>query len=480
MEILLTKSTTPIIGWIAQLLGWIMNGIYLVLDSIGIPNIGLAIILYTIIVYLLMTPLQIKQQKSSKMMSVINPEMQKINAKYKGKTDQASRMKMQEETMALYDKYGVSMSGNCVLLGIQFPLIIALYTVIYKIPAYITSVGATFGSLADKIMSIDGYSGTLKNFLKEITIRFSVPSGDFTHNQVVDALYLLKPSQWDQLSHKFSSLSAEIESTKAFSTKINEFAGINISESPWDVIKSSFTDHAWLLLIIALFVPFLAWFTQWLNFKLMPQAGAAGNLEGTAGNTMKTMNNIMPIFSAVMCMTFSMGIGIYWIIGAIVRCVQQVVINRRIAKMDVDILIEKAKAKQAKKKLRRREAASTATSASIQQSARKNLKRIEDPRFKNVDQKDVNYAENAVNAHPDSITAKANMVARFDEKNEKKPNKTNRNKRRDRAANKEVEAAANTEAVENTEAVPKTEAVANAEEVVEKDTADQPERKENE
>ena len=126
MEILLSISTTPVIGWIAQLLGWIMNGIYIVLDAIGIPNIGLAIILYTIIVYMLMTPLQIKQQKMSKMMSVVQPELQKIQKKYQGKVDQNSRMKMNEETMALYQKYGVSPTGNCLPLIIQLPLLFAL------------------------------------------------------------------------------------------------------------------------------------------------------------------------------------------------------------------------------------------------------------------------------------------------------------------------------------------------------------------
>ena len=85
MEILLSVSTTPVIGWIAQLLGWIMNGIYWVLDAISIPNVGIAIILYTIITYLLLTPLQIKQQKMSKMMTIIQPEMQKIQKKYQGK-----------------------------------------------------------------------------------------------------------------------------------------------------------------------------------------------------------------------------------------------------------------------------------------------------------------------------------------------------------------------------------------------------------
>mgnify|MGYP005820825481 FL=1 len=151
MEILLSISTTPVIGWIAQLLGWIMNGIYIVLDAIGIPNIGLAIILYTIIVYMLMTPLQIKQQKMSKMMSVVQPELQKIQKKYQGKVDQNSRMKMNEETMALYQKYGVSPTGNCLPLIIQLPLLFALYQVIYHIPGYVTKVGEMFSGLAAKL-----------------------------------------------------------------------------------------------------------------------------------------------------------------------------------------------------------------------------------------------------------------------------------------------------------------------------------------
>ena len=130
MEILLSVSTTPVIGWIAQLLGWIMNGIYWVLDAISIPNVGIAIILYTIITYLLLTPLQIKQQKMSKMMTIIQPEMQKIQKKYQGKRDQASQMKMQEETMALQQKYGISPMGSCLPMLIQLPILFGLYQVI--------------------------------------------------------------------------------------------------------------------------------------------------------------------------------------------------------------------------------------------------------------------------------------------------------------------------------------------------------------
>ena len=93
MNVILTKSTTPIISWICDLFGFIINGIYTGLEAIGIPNIGLAIIFYTILVWMLLTPLQIKQQKFSKMTAVMQPEIQKIQKKYKGKKDQLSAQK---------------------------------------------------------------------------------------------------------------------------------------------------------------------------------------------------------------------------------------------------------------------------------------------------------------------------------------------------------------------------------------------------
>ena len=88
--ILATKSGTPIIGQIAVVMGWIMNAIYKVLDAVGIQNIGLCIIIFSILIYLCMTPLQIKQQKFSKLSAIMQPEIQKIQKKYQGKKDQDS------------------------------------------------------------------------------------------------------------------------------------------------------------------------------------------------------------------------------------------------------------------------------------------------------------------------------------------------------------------------------------------------------
>ncbi len=97
-DILLTQNTGIILGPVAKLLGYIMEGIFFVIDKIGIPNIGLAIILFTIVIYLLLMPLTIKQQKFSKLQVKMNPELQAIQKKYKNKKDNDSMMAMNMET----------------------------------------------------------------------------------------------------------------------------------------------------------------------------------------------------------------------------------------------------------------------------------------------------------------------------------------------------------------------------------------------
>ena len=417
MEILLSVSTVPVIGWIAQLLGWIMNGIYWVLDAISIPNVGLAILLYTIITYLLLTPLQIKQQKMSKMMTIIQPEIQKIQKKYQGKRDQASQMKMQEDTIALQQKYGISPMVSCLPLLIQLPILFGLYQVIYHIPGYISKVANIFSGLAAQITGVSGATGILTTFAENNGIRAAF-SETATNTQVIDFLYMLKPNQWEKLAdvQQFQSFHSAITDVASQSERINSFLGINISQSPWDVIQSSISAGAWLLLIAAILVPVLAWFTQWLNYKLMPQQPASA--DNPAGGSMKMMNMIMPIFSAFICVTLSMGIAIYWIAGAVIRCIQQVVINRRIAKMDAEELIRRSQEKQEKKRAKK-----GLPQSKITNQAKINVRNIQTAQKKAAEEN--GPAEDATgyyndNARPDSITAKANMVRQFDLKNNKK------------------------------------------------------------
>ena len=428
MDIILSKSTWPIIGWVCEILGWLINGIYVLLEAIGIPNIGIAIILFTIVIYALLTPTQIKQQKWSKMMTVIQPELQQIQKKYANKKDQASQMKMNEETMALYQKYGVSPTGSCLPLLLQMPILMSLYQVIYYIPGYVGSVRNIFSSLADQIMNVSNYSDILKTFVENNNIRVFASVGEtLTENNIYDILYVLKPSQWDKLADisQFSGLSDLIARTAEDSASVNMFLSYNITESPMDLLQRGLQAGSVVMIILAVLVPVLAWFTQWLNYKLMPQSAMADDKKKKGGMeaSLRMMNTYMPIVSAFMCLSFSIGIGIYWITGALLRSIQQIVINRHMKAIDIDELIAKNQEKANKK----REKAGLPPQK-ITQKARQNVRNIEfeeraeketQKNQPNVSETTAYYRENTEYA-PGSLAAKANMVRQFDEKNKRK------------------------------------------------------------
>ena len=178
--VLLTQYQGSIIGPVAKLLGILMNGIFSILNAIGIPNIGLSIILFTFLIYLCLMPLTVKQQKFSKLQAKMNPELQAIQAKYKGKKDNDSMLAQQEEIKELYGKYGVSQTGSCVQLLIQMPILFALYRVIYSMPAYVTQVGDTFRVLANSIISTDNGEFLLNSDLSSVSSAVSMYSKNLT------------------------------------------------------------------------------------------------------------------------------------------------------------------------------------------------------------------------------------------------------------------------------------------------------------
>lgn len=419
--ILATKSGTPIIGQIAVVMGWIMNAIYKVLDMVGIQNLGLCIIIFSILIYLCMTPLQIKQQKFSKLSAIMQPEIQKIQKKYQGKKDQDSMMKMQEETQAVYQKYGVSATGSCVQLAIQMPILFALYQVIQNIPAYVGSVYNVFNGVCTKILAVDGFTNIINNFItdnKMTRVRQVTENAD----SIVDFLYALSPSQWKSLQDisQFSGFSDQISKTASEIQKMQTFGVLNIADQPLSYIKTG----SLILIIAALAIPLLSWATQMLNLKLMPQAATQnGNDDNNAmASSMKTMNTVMPLMSAFFCFTFPVGLGIYWIASAVVRSIQQLLINRHLNKMNIDDLVNenmrKMEAKRAKEGLPPQKITNQA-----HQSA-KNINKVEKGmsgtdeanRAKKVEE----AYKNASHAKAGSITAKANLVRDFEERNKKK------------------------------------------------------------
>ncbi|MCI8900101.1 MAG: YidC/Oxa1 family membrane protein insertase [Lachnospiraceae bacterium] len=439
---LLTQNSTPIFKYIVKLLGLIMNGIFEFLNLIGIPNIGLSIILFTIVIYLLLMPLTIKQQKFSKLQVRMNPEIQAIQAKYKGKQDQASMLALNQETKAVYAKYGVSPSGSCLQLLIQMPILFALYRVIYAMPAYVTKIGEAFGVLADKIMQASNGVEEVKALSSAMYFTKNFDIAGNTKNAIIDTLNKTSTLDMTALSEKFGladltyngSLILTNGSEKGLIDIYNNFLGLNIGNSPMDTMKTAFAAGNYLLLAGAIAIPVLAAVTQWINYKLMPQAATnddnkkkqpSNDTAEAMQQSMKMMNTLMPIMSAWFCLTLPAGMGLYWVIGAVVRSIQQVAINKHIDKMDIDAEIEKNVEKY-KEKLKkqgidpaklqaaaRTNTKSISSKTSYQNSASKRPAKTDEEKAEDIKKATEYYNKNA---KPGSLSAKANMVKQYNEK----------------------------------------------------------------
>lgn len=430
--IILTAYDGAILGPIAKFLGWIMNGIYLGMYKLfGIENIGLSIILLTIVIYLCMLPLTIKQQKFSKLSQKMQPEIQAIQAKYKNKKDQASMQALNEETRLVYEKYGVSPSGSCLQLLIQMPILFALYRVFYNVPAYVTAVKDTFTSLVNGIVGTEGFVDSLTALVTDYKVMTasSIASNNVAEklgtatdatlsNYVIDILYKLPSDAWTKLSDYFPNLVTEIDETLSHVDNFNYFLMLNISDTPWYIIKNNFASHNFLFVILALLIPVLSYVTQVINIKMMPQQ--SNGVNDQMAQQMKTMNTMMPLVSLFMCFTVPVGLGIYWIIGAVVRAVQQFFINKHIANLDLDDIIAKNQEKAKKK----REKMGIAENQ-IRNAAAINTRTIESKAKVNVSsaQKELELEKaNAkkANAKAGSMAARANMVKDYNERNSRK------------------------------------------------------------
>ena len=436
-DILLTAYPGSILGPIAKLLGILMDWIYSGISNITggrVESVVLSIVIITIIIYMCLLPLTIKQQKFSKLSQKMQPEMQAIQAKYKNKKDQASMMAMQEETQLLYQKYGISPMGSCVQMLIQMPILFALYRVFYNIPAYLSGVKGSFTGLVDSIQQTSVYQNTLVSLMEKYNVvkssglnasnaasKLADASGDTLSNYIIDILYKLPSKGWDALMDGkfFDGIQSAVEKTHDALLHFNYFLGLNISDTPWYIIKSNFTDKPdkWLLFVIlALLIPVLSYLTQMLNIKLMPQAT---NGNDQMANQMKMMNLMMPLMSLFICFTVPVGLGIYWICSALVRGIQQFFVNRHIENLDLEAVMakneEKAKKKREKMGL---------SEDYIKKAAQIKTKSIDNKANVSVsagtEEKLAKAAEYKANAKSGSLASKANMVKEFNERNSRK------------------------------------------------------------
>ena len=405
---------------IASLLGKVLDVLFVGINAIGLGNIAIAIILFTLLVKLLMLPLTAKQSKMMKLNSIIGPEVRAIQNKYKDKKgDQNAMLKMQEETKAVYAKYGTSQMGGCVQMLIQFPILLALYRVFQRIPMYVTSLKALFinilGDGGNGIMSAADYSDFMSNTFNTGTLA----KIDWSNvNDAVVAMNSFTTEQWNLLKEHFTSYASVIADNQAKITEMNTFIGINVSQVPT------------LALNIAILIPILSGVTQYISVRVSQGKSNQDDSDNPAAASMKMMNIFMPIMSAFIAFSVPAGLGLYWIATAVIQTIIQICINRYYDKLGVDEIVrrnvEQRNKKRAKKGLPPEKIAKNATTSTKKiDSQTKSQERIDKlQQKKEQNDKKVKEILEATNyyksAKPGSLAEKAGMVAKYNEKNSKK------------------------------------------------------------
>lgn len=279
--------------WLYQLFGTILS----FFDSIT-GSYALALLLYALVFKLLFLPFSIKQQKNQIAMAKLAPKIELIKAKYRGRTDQVTMRKQQEEIMELQQKEGYSPFSGCLPLLIQLPLIIFLYNVIRSPLSYICKLSDEVVVALNNIANVD--SGLTFDKIDQIG-----------------------------LVAKLQGIGGEIsyvvgETSGIFNTatlpNFNLF-GLNLATTP------SFTAISWLVII-----PFLAAGAQYLSMVLMRKwngtTAPAGGTDAQAQASMKMMDIVMPLMTVFFAFSFSAMLGIYWIYQSLLGTLQTFILSK--------------------------------------------------------------------------------------------------------------------------------------------------------
>lgn len=467
LNIILTQKSTPIIGWCAQLLGQVMEWIYKLFSNIGIENIALCIVVFTLLVKLLLIPLTIKQQKYSKVSSLMTPEIQAVQKKYQNKRDQESMMKMNEETQAIYQKYGTSPTGSCLQMLIQMPILFSLYYIIGGIPAYVQPVYDYYTPVTDAIVADyeyyefmdDAYDEYVLNkddkdeykYIDEMLDSFD----KITEKKLIDKLSEYSTEQWDNLKKSYENVDkmalelsenvtdeewdkilADVkeEDKDKFTVFVEAIKNKDISsyidgstekESTVEVIKSAedkimeinefgpinLSQTPGAIGGIAFIIPILCFLTQWLSVQISMKGNKNQMEDNPMGNSMKVMNVMLPLMSAFIAISVPSGLGFYWALSGIIQMITQLCLNAYFNKVDIQDIINANVEKMNKKKEKMGiDVNKVTTTASTSTKGIKSKTNVNNNK---------SNSSGSVKYKQGSMAAKANMVKEFNDKNRK-------------------------------------------------------------
>ena len=304
---------------ITRPLGWLIQVIYNLVD-----NYGLAIILFTVVIKLILMPLQIKSQKAMKRQQKVQPIIQELQKKYAN-----DQQRLSQEMMKVYKENNVSMTGGCLPLLIQFPILIGLYRVIQRPLTYIRGINFYDNAVVENVELV---MSKMKESFPEVIGNLA----NVTVDQI-NKIYQIQLSHWSELVGKAQELSWDINFN---------FLGLDLSKQPSEslpaIMTGNFADLSTALLIL---IPAVAMLMTWLSSKYTQMLSgtanqAAQNQDNPAQSMTKSMNVMMPLMTGFFTFTLPTGIGIYWIISSVMQIVQQYIINKIFDRKEDDFVVK--------------------------------------------------------------------------------------------------------------------------------------------
>ncbi|MCL2203870.1 MAG: YidC/Oxa1 family membrane protein insertase [Defluviitaleaceae bacterium] len=340
---------------IAWLFGTILDFMFQIASFFTYNNsLGIAIILLTVVAMTMMLPLNIKAQKSMIKMQQLNPEIEKIKAKYGSKNDAETKQKIAAETQALWAKHKVNPLGSCLPMLIQMPLFFALLYIMNQSYLYIDTLSQLYYQLSEAIQAVPGYLEILRPLARP-----HIPDAwYYTHGQqlygifnslvaqgvhpdvalqtaliqldTTDVIVLSLPEHlsrvldrftldsWNALFAEIRGISparyTEIQTLFARKQEIEVFVGLPLKQN------SGWTPPGVIIPILAVITTMA---TSWLS-QLVNKA------KDQQQRTMQTvMMTVMPLFMGFVTVGFPAGVGLYWVVSNLYRLVQQIIMNKK-------------------------------------------------------------------------------------------------------------------------------------------------------
>ena len=332
-------------GFIYDIFGTILSvifdGVMLITPAAAL---GITIIVFTLVTRLLLTPLQLSSQRTSRGMSKLQPEMKKIQDKYKNKKDQQSQLAQSQEMQALYKKYKINPFAGCLPLLIQLPLIMALFNVLREPAKYITQLGNEYTKIATVVMDkVANYATLLEPFRENIEMQTRATFDLANTTQLGQYLSHLNTVQWAEFLEKMGSSASLVEPALNLKNTVEGFLGFNVVDAP-NILMST---QWWAILI-----PVLVGASTFIFTKLSVSANqpASTGEPNQAESMMKTMNIVMPIMTGFFAYTMPIGLAIYWVAGNVIMMGQQFVVNKMLEKKDAEMEAALAKEREEARK----------------------------------------------------------------------------------------------------------------------------------